>query len=104
MPQRPGAQRTATELAGFPPDPDTTDARGLRYEHLNLVALRTSPEEVYQFIWYNAAVLGIDVRLPTRVERVSRPPASAPTVSIVNEILADYIQIMRTTADRLHQE
>ena len=75
--------------------------RGLRYEHLNFVALRTSPEEVYQFIWSNAALLGIDVRFTTRVERVLATTRVGPDGLVVNEIVADYIQRMRTTANRL---
>ena len=73
----------------------------MRYEHLNLVALRSSPEEVYQFIWNNAAVLGIDVRFPTRVERVLASTRVGPDGLIVNEILADYVQTLHTTADNL---
>ncbi|HWM05848.1 MAG TPA: hypothetical protein VNP92_26195 [Actinophytocola sp.] len=87
--------------AAYPPDPDTTATLGLRYEHLNLVALRTSPEEVYQFIWNNAAVLEIDVRLTTRVERVLSSTRVGPDGLVVTEILADYIQILRTTAGNL---
>jgi hypothetical protein len=81
-----------------PPDPDTDGALGLRYEHLNLVALRTSPEAVYQFIWNNAAVLDIDVRLATRVERVLSSTRVGPNGLVVTEILADYVQSLRTTA------
>ena len=73
----------------------------MRYEHLNLVALRSSPEEVYQFIWNNAAVLEIDVRFPTRVERVLASTRVGPDGLIVNEILADYVQTLLTTADNL---
>lgn len=84
-----------------PADPDADTGLGLRYEHLNLVALRTSPEEVYQFIWNNAAVLGIDVRFTTRVERVLACTRVGPDGLIVNEVLADYVQTLRTTTDRL---
>jgi hypothetical protein len=83
------------------PDPDADAVIELRYEHLNLVALRTSPEEVYQFIWNNAAVLKIDVRLTTRVERVLSSTRVGPDGLVVTEILADYIQTLRTTAGTL---
>ena len=73
----------------------------MRYEHLNLVALRTSPEEVYQFIWNNAATLKIDVRLTTRVERVLASTRVGPDGLVVNEIIADYTQTLRTTAGAL---
>ena len=88
-------------LAGYPPDPDAGDRCGLRYEHLNLAALRTSPEEVYQFVWNNAAALGIDVRLATRVERVLSSTRVGPDGLVVTEVLADYTQTLRTTAGRL---
>ncbi len=94
------ADRPATE-APYDPDPDTDAGLGLRYEHLNLVALRSSPEEVYEFIWNNAAALGIDVRFTTRVERVLASTRVGPDGLIVNEVLADYVQTLRTTSDRL---
>jgi hypothetical protein len=87
--------------AGFAPDPDAPSGLRLRYEHLNLMALRTSPEEVYQFIWNNAGVLQIDVRLTTRVERVLSSTRVGPDGLVVNEIVADYVQTLRTTAGRL---
>jgi hypothetical protein len=89
-------------LAAYPPDPDAdTQALGIRYEHLNLLALRTSPEEVYQFIWSNATALGIDVRFSTRVERVIASTRVGPDGLIVTEILADYTQKLETTAGNL---
>jgi hypothetical protein len=84
----------------FDPDPDAPRTR-MRYEHLNLAALRTSPEEVYQFMWNNAAALEIDVRLTTRVERVLSSTRVGPDGFVVSEIIADYIQMLRTAPDRL---
>ena len=72
-----------------------------RYEHLNFVALRTSPEEIYQFIWNNSATLRIDVRLTTKVERVLANSRVGPDGLILNEIIADYTQLVRTTAGQL---
>lgn len=91
-------------LAQVPRDPDTVTHLGLRYEHLNLAALRTSPEEVYQFIWNNPRVLGIDVRLTTRVERVLASTRSGPDGLIVTEVVADYVQSWRTTLQDLPSE
>ncbi|MEO5852247.1 MAG: hypothetical protein ABIQ15_07015 [Nocardioides sp.] len=86
----------------FAPDPDAAKLPGgLRYEHLNLVALRTSPEAVYQFIWNNAGALDIDVRVTTRVERVLSSTRVGPDGLVVNEIIADYVQTLRTTAGNL---
>jgi hypothetical protein len=88
-------------LDAYPPDQDAVAGLGLRYEHLNLMALRTSPEEVYQFIWNNAAAIEIDVRLATRVERVLSSTRAGPDGLVVTEVLADYTQTLRTTAAAL---
>ncbi len=81
-------------------DPDAPPGR-IRYEHLNFTALRTSPEEVFSFIWNNAATLGIDVRLATRVERVITTTRAGADGLVITEILADYIQWIGTTASHL---
>jgi hypothetical protein len=83
------------------PDPDAGTETRLRYEHLNLAALRTSPEEVFSFLWNNAAQLGIDVRYPTRIERVLSSTRVGPDGLVVTEVLADYTQVLRTTAGAL---
>jgi hypothetical protein len=88
-------------LAAYPPDQDAVTGLGLRYEHLNLMSLRTSPEEVYQFVWNNAAAVEIDVRVATRVERVLSSTRVGPDGLVVTEILADYTQTLRTTAGAL---
>src|SRR4051794_20192270 len=89
------------EEAAVEPDPDAGTETRLRYEHLNLAALRTSPEEVFQFIWNNAAQLKIDVRYPTRIERVLSSTRVGPDGLVVTEILADYTQALRATAATL---
>lgn len=88
--------------ARYPDDEDAQPPRpGFRYEHLNFAALRTSPEEVFQFIWNNSMLLELDVRLSTRVDRVLSTTRVGPDGLIVNEVLADYTQLLRTTAGRL---
>lgn len=81
--------------AVFPPDLDAIPTSRLRYEHLNLGALSNSPEEVFQFIWNNAARLAIDVRVETCVERVITSTRVGPDGLVVTEIMADYVQSMR---------
>lgn len=100
---KPGAEDTPEPvLAAYPPDPDTAyGPPGIRYEHLNMLALRTSPEEVYRFIWANAAVLGIDVRFSTRVDRVLTSTRVGPDGLIVTEVIADYTQTLTTTVANL---
>ena len=111
---RPPAHRIVDEdgLAAPSPEEDATDPAAadpdaprdqIRYEQLNFVALRSSPEEVFAFIWNNAGALGIDVRLPTRVDRVLATTRVGADGLVVNEILADYTQSINTTADRLPQ-
>jgi hypothetical protein len=92
---------TEPAVARYKPDPDAATSLGVRYEHLNLVALRTSPEEVYQFIWNNAAALQIDVRLTTRVDRVLSTTRVGPDGLVITEVVADYLQMLRTTAAHL---
>ncbi|HEX5858050.1 MAG TPA: hypothetical protein VFY91_08075 [Microbacterium sp.] len=91
----------AEELAdGAPQDPDAP-ADGIQYEQTNFASLRSSPEEVFAFIWNNAGALGIDVRLATRVDRVLATTRVGPDGLIVSEILADYSQTLSTTAGHL---
>ncbi|MGV9713751.1 hypothetical protein ACWDTI_24175 [Gordonia sp. NPDC003424] len=85
----------------FARDADASELGTIRYEHLNLVALRSSPEEVYQFIWNNSAALEIDVRLTTRVTRVLSSSRMGADGTLVTEVLADYVQTLRTTAANL---
>ena len=95
------AARQEDAEAAVAPDPDAGPEDGLRYEHLNLAALRTSPEEVFSFVWNNAALLKIDVRHPTRIERVLGSTRVGPDGLVVTEVLADYTQVLRTTAGAL---
>jgi hypothetical protein len=81
-------------------DPDNPPDR-IHYEHLNFTALRTSPEEVFTFIWNNSAALGIDVRLATRVDRVITTTRAGADGLVITEILADYTQWIGTTASHL---
>lgn len=97
-PQPVTASASAKEYAT---DPDASDLRSIRYEHLNLVALRSSPEEVYQFIWNNSVALEIDVRLSTRVTRVLSSSRIGADGALVTEVLADYLQTLRTAVANL---
>jgi hypothetical protein len=89
-----------TTEGDYAEDPDAP-RMPLRYEHLNFAALRSSPEEVFTFIWNNAAALGIDVRLSTRVDRVLLTTRVGADGLVVNEILADYTQFVRTIGGQL---
>ena len=81
-------------------DPDAPTGE-IRYEQMNFLALRSSTEEVFAFIWNNAGALGIDVRHATRVDRVLATTRVGSDGLIVSEVLADYTQSIITTAGRL---
>jgi hypothetical protein len=105
---RPAARKAASraeqvddDIATFRRDPDTTRNDVMRYEHLNYAAMRTSPEEIYQFIWNNAAILEIDVRLTTVVERVLTSTRIGPDGLVVTDLLADYTQRVRGPVEDL---
>ena len=69
-----------------------------RYERMNFAALRTDPDEVYRFIWENAAVLGIDPAYYTHVEAVRPSTRVGPDGLVVHEAVADYVQMLDMTA------
>lgn len=81
-------------------DFDRTSTRP-RYEHLNLASLRTSREEVYEFMWNNSRLLGLDLAYSTWVERVLSATRVGPDGLVVEEVVADYVQRIDTTAGNL---
>jgi hypothetical protein len=94
-------ERGLDDAPPFPADPDAPPQDSVHYEHLNFASLRTSPEEVFAFMWNNAAALGLDLRLATRVDRVHSTTRVGPDGLVLNEVLADYTQWIRTTAGHL---
>ena len=69
-----------------------------RYHGLNFAAMRTDVDEVFRFIWENAGWLGLDPRHYTHVESVRPAVRVGPDGLIVNEAVADYIQMLEVTA------
>jgi hypothetical protein len=70
----------------------------LIYENLNFSSLRFDRDEVFGFIWQNAATLGIERDYYLRVESVRPSVRVGPDGLIVNEVVADYVQTLNTTA------
>lgn len=70
----------------------------LIYANLNYVALRSEPNEVFRFIWYNAELLGIDRDYYLRVESVRPSVRVGPDGLVVNETVADYVQTLNLSA------
>jgi hypothetical protein len=75
--------------------------RRLRYSALHVDELRTSPDEVYRFIWDNAAVLDIPIDQYLEVDRVWSSTRVGPDGFVVREIVATYVQILEATAEEL---
>jgi hypothetical protein len=81
-------------------DFDRTSTRP-RYEHLNFESMRTSREEMYEFIWNNSRLLGVDLGYSTWVERVLSATRVGPDGLVIEEVVADYVQRIDTTAGNL---
>ena len=68
---------------------------------LNFAALRTSTEEVFRFLWENAAFFGLDTRFHLRVEDVTPTVRVGPDGFVVSETIATYVQSVRASATEL---
>jgi hypothetical protein len=82
----------------------TADAPGdLEYGRFNYTSLRSSPDEVFRFLWDNAESLGIDRRWHTVVTSVRPSVRVGPDGLIVAEVVAEYTQTVNLTgADLPH--
>ena len=67
------------------------------YEHLHSGALRTDPDEIERFIWQNASLLGLNTYYYTNVESVRPAVRVGPDGFVVNEFVADYVQLLNGT-------
>lgn len=63
-----------------------------RYHGLNWTAMRSDRDEVYRFLWENAAALGVETSHYTHVESVRPAVRVGPDGLVVNEVVADYVQ------------
>ena len=100
-------------VAGFarfdirPPTRRTITIRDLsdppRYSSLNRAMLESSADEVFRFIWQNHHLVGIDLHHHVGIERVVTTRRTGPDGLVVDEILADYIQMIDVSAKDLHR-
>lgn len=67
----------------------------LVYSGFNYTSLRSSPDEVFRFIWENRATLRLDPTMYTFVENVRPSTRVGPDGFVVNEVLVDYVQSLR---------
>lgn len=69
-----------------------------RYHGLNFSAMRTDVDEVFRFMWENAAWLGVDPRYYTHVESVRPSVRVGPDGLVISEAVAEYIQMLELRA------
>ncbi len=89
--------------SGIVPMPHTstnllTDDFEPQYAGINFAALRTDRDEVFRFLWQNAAEFGIDTSMYLNVESVWPSQRVGPDGLIVVESVANYIQMLDLTA------
>ena len=80
---------------------DLTLTQGPVYERMNFVALRSDTDEVFRFIWENAAVFGISRDYRLHVESVEPSVRVGPDGLVVTEVVATYVQSLELTAAEL---
>jgi len=69
-----------------------------RYYGLNFQSMRTSPDEVYRFLWENAEQLRLSTAYYTHVEAVRPSQRVGPDGLVVSEAVATYVQMLEMTA------
>ena len=77
------------------------DAGALAYPNINVTALRSDRDEVFRFIWTNAAVLGIDCGQYLSIGAVRSSVRVGPDGLLVTEVVADYVQTVEGRAGEL---
>jgi hypothetical protein len=95
-----GVLRAAFDAYGIKAPPTTTlsynTIRPWNYHRVNALALRSSADEVYRFLWNNADNFQIDLNLHLHVERVVNVRRTGPDGLVVEEVIADYVQSLRS--------
>jgi hypothetical protein len=71
------------------------------FHNLSWQALRTAPDEVFRFLWDNAAFFGIDTAYRLDVERVTPSTRVGADGFVVAESIATYVQHVDGTAGEL---
>jgi hypothetical protein len=72
----------------------TTPAGRLDYGSLHLDELKNDPDEVFRFVWENAAALDIKTRYYLAVETVEPARRVGPDGFVVYETAASYVQLL----------
>lgn len=75
--------------------------RGLSYSNLHVEELRSRRDEVYHFIWENAAYLELPIEYYLTVEDVQPCTRVGPDGFVVREVVVTYIQMLDGTIAEL---
>jgi hypothetical protein len=71
------------------------------YHGLNWAAMRSDADEVFRFLWENSAGLGVSPAYYTHVESVRPSVRVGPDGLVVQEVVAEYVQLLECTAGEL---
>lgn len=71
------------------------------YDHFNYDALRTQPDELFRFIWENAALFELPSQYYTRVDDVQPSIRVGTDGFIVREVVVSYSQLLEAPACEL---
>jgi hypothetical protein len=82
---------------------DLSQGEPLRYDNINFSALRADRDEVFRFLWQNADRLEIDPSYHLQVGSVRPATRVGPDGLVVNETVADYVQMLDASAAELGQ-
>lgn len=74
------------------------------YHGLNWSAMRSDPDEVFRLLWENCDGLGVDPSYYTHVESVRPSTRVGPDGLVVNEVVAEYVQMLELTAGELREK
>jgi hypothetical protein len=72
----------------------------LVYDHVNAGALRTNRDEVFRFVWQNLGALGLKPDFNLEIEAVRPAVRIGPDGLLVQEVVADYIQVLDLTGEQ----
>lgn len=71
------------------------------YHGLNWTAMRSDADEVFRFLWENCDGLAVNPAFYTHVESVRPSVRVGPDGLVVNEVVAEYVQMLELTAAEL---
>jgi hypothetical protein len=70
----------------------------LRYDNINALALRSSKQEAYRFLWQNLDLLELKSDWYLQIEALKPALRVGPDGLVVQEVVCDYVQILELTA------